>query len=210
MRNFCDLAPYLPRPKDKTGFALRAKEMYERRLAMGKTREDVFAHLMGESGEEGDGDGYRFSPIELSLNTRLLIIAGADTTAGVLINVFRELARSPMLQQKLFEEVAVAAKTFGTLDCHNTAKNLPLLQAVIDETCRRWNPVPGGASYQTGPAGATVAGRFIPPNTAIRISHLAMMTDARYFPDGERFWPERWTEHREEGVKDVRAFVPFS
>jgi cytochrome P450 len=206
MRNVCDITHLLPKPKDKTGFTARGIAMLERRMQMGKTREDVFTHLLGEDSESG----VKFTLPQLAANARLMIIAGSDTTSSVLINIFRELALNPTMQQKLYEEVLTAAKELGTFDCHNTAKGMPFLQAVVDEACRLYNPVASGGQSQTGPDGATIAGRFIPPNTAVRVFHLALMTDDRHFPDGGKFWPERWTEHRKEGVKDIRAFVPFS
>ena len=100
-------------------------------------------------------------------------------------------------------------KRSGDFDCQNT-KSLPYLGAVINEGLRLWNPIPSGAQSITGPEGATIAGQFIPPCTVVRVPHLALMTDDRYFPDGDRFWPERWTEERAEGIKDMHAFVAFS
>lgn len=115
----------------------------------------------------------------------------------------------PEIQKKLYEEIKEAYSNVEEFDCNNT-KTLPYLQAVIHEGLRFWNPAPLGVQSLTGPEGATIAGTYIPPRTAVRVPHLSLMTDERYFPDGEKFWPERWTEDRSTGVKDIRAYVPFS
>jgi cytochrome P450 len=35
------------------------------------------------------------------------------------------------------------------------------------------------------------------------------MRDGRYFPLGDKFIPERWTENCPEKVKEKRVFIPF-
>ncbi|KAA8893250.1 cytochrome P450 [Sphaerosporella brunnea] len=204
LRTLCDFMTVLPYDKATAEYRKQGEKLLDGRIAMGKSRPDIFTHLLGEDIETGKKLTYS----ELNANAQLLIVAGSDTTSTVLSNVFRELSLHPDVQEKLYQEIHAAAEA-GPFDCQNT-KNLPYLQAVIDETLRLWPPVPAGAQAQTGPAGATIAGRFVPPLTAVRVHHLALMSDDRYFPQGERFWPERWTESREDGVKDVRAFIPFS
>lgn len=132
-----------------------------------------------------------------------------DTTATTISCVFRELALNPEIQQRLYEEVHAAAQSSPVLNSKNT-KDLPYLNGVVKEALRLWNPIPAGAETLTGPEGATVAGRYIPPNTTIRVHHYALMTDERYFPQAERFHPGRWTDDKMKGVKDIRAWVPFS
>jgi len=36
-----------------------------------------------------------------------------------------------------------------------------------------------------------------------------LMRDGRYFPLGDKFIPERWTENCPEEVKEKRVFIPF-
>ncbi|KAI5788576.1 cytochrome P450, partial [Pyronema domesticum] len=203
-----DLVPLLPQHADTKAFQKKGRVMMEERISLGKNRQDIFNHLLSADSESGR----KLSHSELDSNAQLIIIAGADTTSSVLSNLFRELALNPEIQERLYQEIMDAKiRNGGTkFDCENT-KSLPYLQAVIDESLRLWPPVPAGAQAQTGPSGATVAGRYIPPFTGVRVHHLSMLTDERYFPQGSRFWPERWLgENRQEGVKDIRAFVPFS
>ncbi|KAF8253206.1 cytochrome P450 [Wilcoxina mikolae CBS 423.85] len=208
LRNLCDMMSILPsglKSAKSIHFQKKSIEMLEHRKRMGKSRADVFTHLLAEDTETGT----TFSDAELASNSRLLIVAGSDTTSTTIACIFRELALNPSIQQKLYEEVHTAAQGFPVLDSKNT-KDLPYLNGVVKETLRLWNPVPSGAETLTGPEGATVVGRYIPPNTTIRVHHYALMTDDRYFPQGDKFIPERWTDQKMEGVKDIRAWVPFS
>lgn len=172
-RNLMDIFPYIPVDKQAKDFRAKGAKMVNDRTKLGKSREDIFSHLLGEDSETGT----KFTPQQLRANALLLIVAGSDTTSTVLSNLFRELALRPDLQQRVYDEVHEAAQAAGPdrLNCENT-KGLPYLQAVIDETLRLWNPVPSGPQTQTGPEGATIAGRFIPPNTTVRVHNLTLMT----------------------------------
>ncbi|KAI5776791.1 cytochrome P450 [Geopyxis carbonaria] len=201
LRNICQLVPYLPQDAPTTEFKRKTSVMLKNRIAMGKTRKDIFSHLLGEDSESG----IKFDVAQLSANAQLIIIAGADTTSNVTACALRELALNPGVQQKLVEEL----KNVGAPLDSSSTKGLPYLQAIIDETLRLWNPVPIGVHTVTGPTSVEVAGVTLPPHTVFRIHHLSLMTDERYFPDPETWNPDRWLDGGK-GVKDIRAFIPFS
>jgi cytochrome P450 len=203
LRNICQIASLLPIPAGVQRFRLKQHEMVNARLSLGTSRKDIFAHLIGEDTESGE----RFTRDQLTSNAELVIVAGTDTTATVLTELFKELAIRREVQRKLYEEIVETVGEEVGLDVNNV-KTMPYLQAVIDEIMRLWTPLPSGLQHQTGPDGAWVDGIFVPPNTAFRVPHMALMKDERYFPRGREFWPERWIE--EGGVKEPKAFVPFS
>lgn len=88
-------------------------------------------------------------------------------------------------------------------------KEIPYLEAVINEALRLWGVTPGGVQAVLSEEGVLIGGIYIPPYTEVRYPSLALMSDERYFVHGKRFIPERWTD-QPELVKDRRAFVPFS
>lgn len=47
----------------------------------------------------------------------------------------------------------------------------------------------------------------ITEGTPIIISHLGLMRDAKYFPEPDKFWPDRFTE--ENSSYNASVFVPF-
>ncbi|KAI5798943.1 cytochrome P450 [Geopyxis carbonaria] len=192
VRTFCELVPYLPHSPAARSFIRQGRAMLTDRQALGTSRADVFSHLLAEDTDSGT----TFTEKELAANSTLIIVAGTDTTSSVLTNTLRELALHPDIQDRLYTALQADPET-------------PYLMAVIDEGLRLWPPVPGGGQAQVGPAGATIAGTFIPPLTAIRVPPLTLMHDARYFPQPERFWPERWLQDREAGVANVKAFTAF-
>jgi hypothetical protein len=72
LRNLCDLLPYLPVDAETQAFKKKGETMLEHRLAMGKTRNDIFSYLLGEDTDSGKG----FSRDQLNPNAQLIIVAG--------------------------------------------------------------------------------------------------------------------------------------
>jgi cytochrome P450 len=64
-----------PEMKD---FDAKAKSMLMDRLKLGKSRQDVFTHLLGEDVETGTV----FTEAELAANAQLMIVAGAGTLSS--------------------------------------------------------------------------------------------------------------------------------
>lgn len=73
------------------------------------------------------------------------------------------MARNPAIQRKLRAEIQAHD---GRSDL-NALKDLPYLNAVINETLRLHPVVPTGGIRMTGADGVQIAGRYIPPDTTI-------------------------------------------
>lgn len=196
------LLPLLPQDSQTKHFKANEDRMLQERLSLGTTRKDIFTHLLG------DHDSGRFSHSELLANAHLICIAGTDTVSSVTTNTYRELCRHPEVQETLAAELRAVVREHGKITCDNI-RSLPYLNAVVNEGLRLHAPLPSGSQAITGPEGAVIAGHYIPPRTVVRAPHMPMHTNERYFVDAEKFWPERWLNGGE-GVKDRRAFVPFS
>ena len=74
------------------------------------------------------------------------------------------LARNLTIQTKLRDELLAASEWQFDL---NLLKDLPYLNAVINEILRLYPVLLTNGIRKMGPDGATVAGRHIPPNTNI-------------------------------------------
>lgn len=168
LRNLCELVPYIPDDPGTKEFRRKGRKMLADRIAMGKSRRDLFSHLLNEDVDSG----VQFTYTQLAANSQLMIVAGADTSSTVIACILRELALAPEMQQKLYDELYTVGEP---LNVANTRK-LPYLQAVIDEGLRLWNPVPSGTQVVTGPEPVSVGGHVIPARTAVRVQHLSIMT----------------------------------
>jgi cytochrome P450 len=198
------VVPLLPLLPEIKAFLAKGREVLEARLRKGSSRADIFSHLLAPDPDTGE----TLTKFQLESNAQLTIVAGTDTTASTMTALFTEFARNPRIQAAVHGELKEAFSSAQEIDVQQLT-NLPYLNACINEALRVWPAVPGGGRYCTPPSGITVDGTFIPGNVAVKVSTVMLMKDPRYFVDGEKFIPERWTT-RPELVKDKRAFVPFS
>ncbi|KAL6854541.1 cytochrome P450 [Trichoderma novae-zelandiae] len=169
-------------------------EVSEKRkvLAVGKEKEpqDVMSWLL----KAMDDNDPSAPPGEQAVqeDARLLIIAGSDTSAGVLANAFYLLAGNPRCYQQLQTEVQ---KQFpGGLSewTYEEAKAIPYMDNVIHETLRLRPTVPGGMPRNIPPQGLSIDGQLIPGGTIAAVPTYTIQRDGRYWADPLAFRPERW------------------
>lgn len=159
-------------------------------------------------------------------DSRLIIVAGSDTTAATLVHLFYYLARDPSLVQNLREELAPLMEKDGSVHSAKLA-DATLLNGVINETLRLHPPVPSGVFRETPPEGIHIKDAFVPGHTTVRMPQWAMARgelhnicdvfpgltsgklDEDIYTDCMSFVPERWFS-RPEMIKHKDAFAPFS
>ncbi|TEY38627.1 hypothetical protein BOTCAL_0481g00020 [Botryotinia calthae] len=207
LRNLAQLLIYVPETFDVRTFREKGEKMLMERQEHGSTYRDIFSYLLSADSNGGE----KFTQKELNSNANLIIIAGSDTTSSTLTQAFRALAKEQRILSKLQREIDELCSVMGkdkeiTID---SIRNLEYLNAVVDEVLRLYNPIPSGPHATTYPQGIEVEGVHIPGNVQVEMSHLVLMTDERYFPQGKSFIPERWTNERPELVRDRRAYIPF-
>ena len=108
---------------------------------------------------------------EIKNNSGVLIVAGSETTATLLSGATYHLMRNPRVWNKLKNEVRGAFKSEDEINIYSTApSNLPYLHAVLEESLRRYPPVPTRLPRQTGPSGDYIDGHFVPGGVSLSFS----------------------------------------
>ncbi|KAF8644804.1 hypothetical protein AX16_008264 [Volvariella volvacea WC 439] len=200
-------------------FRTYGNERILRRQQSGSRYKDLVYHLMDEEGEGVD----TLSVEQLVNDSSLAIVAGSDTIATTLANVFWLLARHPVAYKRLQKEVDALD---GKIDDVVELGKLPYLNAVINETLRLYPPVLSGSprSPDRTIPGQNVGPHFLPRGTTAYVHLYTMQRSERYFsPFVDRFLPERWLPEdaqialepevfldRGRVVHDASAFIPFS
>ncbi|KAL4746149.1 hypothetical protein BDW72DRAFT_207594 [Aspergillus terricola var. indicus] len=175
-----------------------------------KVPQDVISWLL-KAAEEKDPSA---PPGDQALNEdgRLMIITGSDTTGVALANAFYYLAKHPAVYRKLQSELDTKFPKSARPSwdfCNETLRQLPYLEAVINETNRLKPAVPSGQPRQTPPEGLQVDEVWIPGDTIVVIPQHVIQRDNRYFPSGAEFIPERWLEQKDKLIVHENAFFPF-
>jgi len=147
-----------------------------------------------------------------------ILLAGRDTTASLLTNVWWLLSKHQDLWAKLQTEVASLDGAHPTFE---QLKDLKFLRAFLNETLRLYPVVPQNsreAQEDTtlpvggGPDGASPL--FVPKGEVVGWSVYAMHRRTDYYgADAEEFKPERWLDDPSSGTKGLRPsweYLPFN
>ncbi|KAL3442746.1 cytochrome P450 monooxygenase [Aspergillus insuetus] len=176
-------------------------EQVDRRIKNPPKIPDVFSWLL---------DAYQKGPktkqnwLDLHGDAYLIIVAGSDTTAATLTNLFFHLATDPVWQTKLQAELDALP------DLSQEQLTKPkLLDALINETLRLHPAVPSGTQRTTPPEGLQIGDRYIPGDVMVCVPTHTLFRDQRVFVQPQEFLPERWTT-RPELIREPSAFIPFN
>ncbi|KAE8153799.1 cytochrome P450 [Aspergillus avenaceus] len=139
-----------------------------------------------------------------------ILIAGRDTTAGLLSMLFYELAQRPEVWERLQTEVGTLE---GQLPSFEQLKQLKYLSWVINETLRLHPIVPSNIRTATRdtvlPVGGGPDGKapvFVSKGQNVVYTVYAMhRRQDLYGPDADEFRPERWAT-----IRPGWAFLPFN
>ena len=180
--------------KDDRKFFQYAKNVLEERVAAEEkkpgARTDIMHHLLHA---KDPTTGNAFSREQLGIESGLLIAAGADTTSLTLAAALFYLVHNPRVMRILVKEIRSASPS-GSTDLLSPSKliGLPYLRAVIDETLRLSPPVPSHLPREVLKGGIMIDGTFIPKGTIVGVPAYAIHRNPEYFPEPEKFYPERW------------------
>lgn len=147
-----------------------------------------------------------------------ILLAGRDTTASLLTNVWFTISKRPDIWAKLQEEVAGLD---GTLPSFEQLKELKYLKALLNESLRLYPVVPANSREAlvdtTLPLGGGPDGSapiFIEKGSLLSWSVYSMHRRKDYYgEDAEDFRPERWLDDPTTGKKGLRPgweYLPFN
>lgn len=136
--------------------------------------------------------------------TLTALLAGYEQTASILSWVWYFLARQPLIEKQLHNEIDEVLR--GRLPSNNDLKQLRFTRNVIDETLRLYPPVwilARRALYDH-----EIASTIIPAGTVVFMSQYAMHRDDRYYDVPSLFRPERWN-NQEVSQRPLFSYFPF-
>ncbi|RKP04624.1 cytochrome P450 [Thamnocephalis sphaerospora] len=115
----------------------------------------------------------------------------------------------PGCLDRLRAEINAAVPDRSTPITHAAVRELPYLNAVINES-QRLRPIsPHGMSRIVPKEGVMLGGYFIPGGTTILASIKTLQEDKNVFPDPMAFKPERWLADESTVATMKRSLIPF-
>jgi cytochrome P450 len=207
MMPFAEALERLPVPKLRRARMARARldaiiyRMIADRRASGRDHGDLLSMLLAAQDED---DGGVMTDQQVRDEAMTIFLAGHETTANALTWTWYLLSSSPEVEAKLHAEVDQVLQ--GRLPAVRDLPSLPYVERVVTEAMRLYPPAwmigrRAIAEYQLG---AYVA----PARSILVMSPYIMQRDPRFYPDPERFDPDRWTPEFRAALPKF-AYFPF-
>ncbi|KAE8373926.1 cytochrome P450 [Aspergillus bertholletiae] len=122
------------------------------------------------------------------------VIAGSDSVGTVMRTLLFHLLVYPNTLEKLHEELK-AANLSQPFPRYNEVRDLPYLEACVQEAVRIHPPFALPFERVVPKGGVTVLGHYLPEGTVVGGNPYVVNRDQNMFGDDAEFWrPERWLE----------------
>ncbi|KAI1476985.1 putative cytochrome P450, partial [Daldinia eschscholtzii] len=180
---------------------VRAK--LKQRIESGVERPDFIEGLVKQKNEG------KMEFMQIAANSSTLIIAGSETTATLLSGAVYLLTTNPDKLERLTQEVRSSFKNDDEITLTSVGK-LSYMLAVLNESLRRYPPVPTGLPRQSPKGGANVLGKYIPEGTLVAVWQYAINHDPNHWTDPYAFAPERFLGDPKYKNDKLDAMQPFS
>jgi len=172
------------------------------RRASGEDRGDLLSMLMQARDTEGDGSG--MTDEQLRDEAMTIFLAGHETTANALAWTWYLLSQHPDIEAKFHAEIDHVLN--GKLPAAEDYPRLRYTEMVFAESMRLYPPawLMGRRAlndYQIG-------NYHIPARSILLLSPYVSHHNPKYFPDPDRFDPERWTPEARESRPQF-SYFPF-
>jgi hypothetical protein len=142
--------------------------------------------------------------------------AALETSGITLTYLYYELSRHPEVQTKLREELLTLSPSFTfpvpegqepELPDSKAVDRLPLLDAILQETLRLYQAVPGRQPRITPAKGCTLAGYTdIPGGVVVQSYGSVLHQNPAVFPGPANWKPDRWLDAGEEELKEMKRW----
>jgi cytochrome P450 len=183
--------------------AIRFKQEQDEEKTAGSQKEDRYIFIHELAKQTTDRKRLRDELVNI-------LLAGRDTTASLLSNMFFEIAKRPDIFAKLRDEVSFLE---GRTPTYEELRNLKYLKWCLNESLRIHPVVPGNSRLAIrdtvlplggGPSGQ--APLFVPKGTMVGYSPYTMhRRKDLYGPDADEYKPERW-----ENLRPGWEYLPFN
>ncbi len=169
--------------------------LVDERQQSGSDRGDLLSMLLAE---------HHMTNEQLRDELMTIFVAGHETVANALTWTWYLLSQHPEAETRMHAELHEAL--WGRQPDYNDLVHLPYTRQVFAESMRLYPP--GWVIGRTALSDYEVGGYVVPAGTVVLISQYVMHRDPRFYPDPERFDPDRWTPEAV-ASRPKYAYFPF-
>lgn len=199
------LPNYLPTPLHlrALGAMRRLGRLIDKIFAERRTKPRAEQDLLDMLGQLPDAHGARGRKLVRN-QVMTLLVAGHETTSAALAWCWYLLTQNPDVERKFHAELdtVLGGRPAGSEDL----PRLAYTGQIFTETLRLYPPAWMIAREAT--VDTEIGGYAVPKRTAVYLSPWVVHRDPRFYPEPERFNPDRWTEDFSRQLPSY-AYFPF-
>ncbi|XP_046744632.1 cytochrome P450 6k1-like [Diprion similis] len=184
-------------------------EVLNERMNSGVRRDDLIDLMIGWTKSDINiSEDIKLEGDSLVASAALFLSAGFETSSTIMAFGLYELAIHLDVQSKLREEINNALANSGGDITYEMINGLPYLDKVVSETLRKYPSLPfldrmANADYEVQETGLVIE-----KGTPVYISLLGMHYDPEYYPEPNKFDPERFSDKNRDKIPRY-AYLPF-
>ncbi|XP_055923103.1 probable cytochrome P450 9f2 isoform X4 [Eupeodes corollae] len=180
------------------------------------SRPDMVHMLMEARGSlVGNGEesknSVQWTDEEIVAQFFLFLFAGFEITATMMAFAASELMQNPDMQEKLRQEIFEVKRNLnGEPLTYEVLQSMKYMDMVVSETLRRWTPTPitfrhcnKDFTYKDDDVHVTIKA-----GETIAIPIVGFHQDEQYFPNPEKFDPERFSDENKGNIRPF-TYLPF-
>ncbi len=210
MLPFADLIEQLPLPRMRRVRASRERldaiiyGLIAERRASGRDHGDLLSMLLSARDEESPSVLGGMTDAQVRDEAMTIFLAGHETTANALTWMWYLVSGAADVESRLHEELDRVLN--GRLPTVADIPSLAFVERIVTESMRLYPPawIVGRRALERYAIGPYVA----PARSLVLVSPWVVHRDARWFPDPERFDPDRWTPAFKVAMPPF-AYFPF-
>ncbi|CAH1394648.1 unnamed protein product [Nezara viridula] len=181
------------------------KKMIEYRTSSNITKNDLINHIMKINQKLKEENKPAYTNLELAGHCMTFYVDSTATSASQLTFFLFDLADNPEVQEKLRKEISSISKCPSDFDIEKI-NSINYLNMAINESIR----IHTQATWisRTCTQDSVIANTPIPKGTKVFIPIGQFHKDPEYFPDPNKFDPERFSEENKDSIPKY-TFLPF-
>ncbi|KAF5284126.1 hypothetical protein FQR65_LT00126 [Abscondita terminalis] len=179
------------------------REVVEYRKKNNVVRNDFLQILIALMEDESS-----ISMEEATAQAFVFFLAGFETSSTVLTFCLLELVLNEEVQDKLRKEINDNMKKHNNIMTYDSIKELVYMRQVLDEVMRKYPPVATLNRQCVMDYKISNTDLVLKKGTNVIISVLGIQNDPEYFPEPEKFDPERFSPTNKENLSQF-CYMPF-
>lgn len=162
---------------------------------------------MKNNGEKNT-DGEKLTMNEIAAQAFVFFLAGFETSSSAMNFCLYELALNKEYQDKVRDEINTVLDKYNGVVTYDVVSELKYMGQCIDETLRKYPPVPMLPRKCVKNYKIPESDIVIEKGTRIFVPCYPLHHDPEFFPEPEKFDPERFSEENKLKIPQC-AFLPF-